>query len=96
MGDRASKDVAKADDLAAMKRMLGESLCAGALGFSSSWARTHNDADGGMVPSRYANDDEIVALCGVVERYPGTTLEFIPGIGMFGGPARTRGTMASR
>ena len=83
MGDRASKDVAKADDLAAMKRMLDESLSAGALGFSSSWARTHNDAAGDGVPSRYATDEELVELCRVVSEHEGTTLEFIPCIGMF-------------
>ena len=36
-----------------------------------------------MVPSRYASEDEIVALCGVVKDHPGTTLEFIPCVGMF-------------
>jgi N-acyl-D-aspartate/D-glutamate deacylase len=66
-----------------MERLLAESLAAGGMGFSSSWARTHNDADGDMVPSRYATEDEIVALCRVVARFPGTTLEFIPGVGQF-------------
>ena len=51
------------EDLAAMEQLLDESLAAGGLGFSSSWARTHNDADGDMVPSRYATEEELVALC---------------------------------
>ena len=45
---------ATADDLDAMRALLDASLAAGGLGFSSSWARTHNDAAGDMVPSRYA------------------------------------------
>src|SRR6476661_4172304 len=83
MGDRATKGEATAADLDAMRTLLDASLASGALGFSSSWARTHNDAAGDMVPSRYASEDEIVALCGVVRNHPGTTLEFIPCVGMF-------------
>ena len=52
-----------------------------ALGFSSSWARTHNDAEGHMVPSRYASHDELVELCRVAGEYEGTSLEFIPQVG---------------
>jgi N-acyl-D-aspartate/D-glutamate deacylase len=83
MGERATKEPATADDIAAMERLLGESLAAGGLGFSSSWARTHNDAEGDGVPSRYATEDELIALCKVVSQYPGTTLEFIPCVGQF-------------
>jgi N-acyl-D-aspartate/D-glutamate deacylase len=83
MGERATKEPATADDIAAMERLLGESLAAGGLGFSSSWARTHNDAEGDGVPSRYATEDELIALCKVVSRHPGTTLEFIPCVGQF-------------
>jgi N-acyl-D-aspartate/D-glutamate deacylase len=84
MGERSTKDkAATADDIAAMKRLLDESLAAGAMGFSSSWARTHNDAAGDGVPSRYASEDELVALCEVVRGHAGTTLEFIPCVGLF-------------
>ncbi len=83
MGARATQEAASPEDLAAMEQLLAESLAAGGLGFSSSWARTHNDADGDMVPSRYANEDELIALCKVVSRFPGTTLEFIPCVGQF-------------
>ena len=83
MGDRATEGAATPDDITAMERLLGESLAAGGMGFSSSWARTHNDAEGDMVPSRYATEDEIIALCRVVSNYPGTTVEFIPGVGSF-------------
>src|SRR5882762_10193680 len=64
MGERATKGEATDDDLDAMRALLDASLAAGGLGFSSSWARTHNDAAGDMVPSRYASEDEIVELCG--------------------------------
>jgi N-acyl-D-aspartate/D-glutamate deacylase len=83
MGDRATKGEATADDLDTMRALLDASLASGALGFSSSWARTHNDAAGDMVPSRYASEEEILSLCGVVRNHPGTTLEFIPCVGMF-------------
>jgi N-acyl-D-aspartate/D-glutamate deacylase len=83
MGERATQEAATPEDLAAMEQLLAESLAAGGLGFSSSWARTHNDAEGDMVPSRYATEDELIALCKVVARFPGTTLEFIPCVGQF-------------
>ncbi|MCU1429909.1 MAG: N-acyl-D-aspartate/D-glutamate deacylase [Actinomycetia bacterium] len=83
MGEDATKGAANEDQLLQMERLLGASLAAGGLGFSSSWARTHNDAAGEMVPSRHATDDELIALCRVVGRHPGTTLEFIPGVPPF-------------
>jgi N-acyl-D-aspartate/D-glutamate deacylase len=83
MGEDSTKGAASEDQVLQMERVLGESLAAGGLGFSSSWARTHNDAAGEMVPSRHASDDELVALCRVVGRHPGTTLEFIPGVPPF-------------
>jgi N-acyl-D-aspartate/D-glutamate deacylase len=83
MGERATKGAATSDDIAAMCALLDVSLTAGGMGFSSSWARTHNDAAGDMVPSRYASEDEILALCSVVREHSGTTLEFIPCVGLF-------------
>lgn len=66
------------DELTAMCDLLRNGLAAGALGFSSSWSRTHNDADGHMVPSRYAHRDELIELCRVVGEFPGTGIEFLP------------------
>src|SRR5947209_7025878 len=83
MGERATQGEATPEDLDNMRALLDASLASGALGFSSSWARTHNDAAGDMVPSRYASEDELVALSRVVRDHPGTTLEFIPGVGVF-------------
>jgi N-acyl-D-aspartate/D-glutamate deacylase len=82
MGER-SHEPATDDDVATMRRTLGESLAAGGLGFSSSHAPTHNDGDGAPVPSRAATREELLALCDVVREHPGTTLEFIPTVGPF-------------
>ena len=62
MGEECVGRDANPDEIAAMQALLRAGLEAGGLGFSSSWARTHNDAEGHMVPSRYATHDEIVAL----------------------------------
>jgi N-acyl-D-aspartate/D-glutamate deacylase len=83
MGEAASRDEASPEQLDAMRTMLDESLAAGGLGFSSSQAPTHNDADGVPVPSRFATPEELVALSRVVRDHPGTTLEFIPAVGGF-------------
>jgi len=83
MGDDAVGKAASADQVAAMGRVLAESLAAGGLGFSSSQARTHNDGDGEPVPSRAAEPDELIALCKVAGEHEGTTLEFIPTVGEF-------------
>ena len=82
MGER-SHEPATDDDIATMRRTLGESLTAGGLGFSSSHAPTHNDGDGAPVPSRAATPEELLALCAVVRDHAGTTLEFIPTVGPF-------------
>jgi N-acyl-D-aspartate/D-glutamate deacylase len=83
MGDDAVGNEATDEQLTAMRTMLDESLAAGGLGFSSSWARTHNDANGDPVPSRSASKDELLALCEVTGAHEGTTLEFIPSVGGF-------------
>ncbi len=83
MGTEATERESTADELAAMQRLLHEGLEAGGFGFSSSWARTHNDADRKMVPSRYASREELLALCKVAGQHPGTSLEFIPMVGPF-------------
>ena len=82
MGDDATQREATDDEVAAMGRLLEEGIEAGGLGFSSSWARTHNDADGRMVPSRYATTQELLALAGAAGRHEGTSLEFIPTVGL--------------
>jgi len=82
MGEEANQREANEDEVDAMVRLLEESLEAGGLGFSSSWARTHNDGDRRMVPSRYATREELLALAGAAGRHEGTSLEFIPMVGL--------------
>jgi len=83
MGGDANQRAATDDEVTAMGRLLHDGLEAGGIGFSSSWARTHNDADGQMVPSRYATEQELVELCRVAGEHEGTSLEFLPMVGPF-------------
>jgi N-acyl-D-aspartate/D-glutamate deacylase len=78
-GHSALRRVGGADG-EAMRALLHEALDAGALGFSTSRAHTHNDAEGEPVPSRLADDDELLALAACVAGHEGTTLEaIVPG-----------------
>ena len=83
MGERAVGHEATADELAAMKALLGRSLAEGGLGFSSTRSAAHNDADGQPVPSRHATLEELYALCRTTGEYPGTSLEMLPGTSTF-------------
>src|SRR4029450_6769168 len=67
MGDAASERQATPEEIDAMAALLREGLAAGGLGFSSTWAATHNDGDGVPAPSRHASTDERVTLA-VVSR----------------------------
>lgn len=83
MGERSVGETATADDLAAMKTLLADSIAAGGLGFSSSWAKTHNDAAGEPIPSRHATESELIELCASVRDTAAVALEFIPTIERF-------------
>jgi N-acyl-D-aspartate/D-glutamate deacylase len=78
MGPDAVVRPATEDELARMQDLLRASFESGAIGFSSSWTRNHNDAEGNMVPSRHATHEEVVALAAIAGEYEGTSLEFIP------------------
>jgi len=84
MGDAAVGQAATPEQIDAMVALLRESLAAGGMGFSSSNAPTHNDDTGRPVPSRFASREEILALAAAVGEFPGTTLEYIPTVGLFG------------
>jgi N-acyl-D-aspartate/D-glutamate deacylase len=77
MGEAGTGHEADEEQLAAMRAELDAALAAGAIGFSSSQSFTHNDGAGRPIPSRYASTYEVLALCEVVSRHEGTTLEYI-------------------
>jgi N-acyl-D-aspartate/D-glutamate deacylase len=77
LGEDLQRD-ASDEEIEEMSHLVEESLAAGALGFSSSWAETHNDGAGDPTPSRFATEAELIRLSGTLRAYPGTWLEFIP------------------
>jgi N-acyl-D-aspartate/D-glutamate deacylase len=84
MGERAIAEVARSEDISRMTGLLHDALDAGGLGFSTSRAPTHNDAEGNPVPSRWAQREEFLTLASVVREHAGTTaLELLPGVGAF-------------
>ena len=83
MGDAAVGDKADDAQVDAMCRLLAESIAGGGLGFSSSLAATHHDADGNPVPSRFAETSELLALARVLRDKPGTFVALNPGITPF-------------
>ncbi len=83
MHDQATERAATPAELEAMCALLREGLASGGMGFSSTWSTTHNDHTGEPVPSRWATREELLTLCSVVSEFPGTQLEFIPGVGVF-------------
>ena len=84
MGARSVGHEATPAELAAMVELLRASIREGGLGFSTSTAATHNDGDGEPVPSRHASREELVALARAIRDLPGTCLEMIPGVGLWG------------
>lgn len=66
MGERAFTDAATPEDLATMKREVGNAIRAGAIGFTTSRTRNHQTPDGQPVASRLATWDEVKQLVGVM------------------------------
>jgi N-acyl-D-aspartate/D-glutamate deacylase len=86
MGEDGSKREATPDEIAAMRALVDEALGAGAIGFSSSTARTQFDGDERPTPPQFAAHDEFVALAAACRDHVGTSLEFIPGTAVSGFP----------
>ena len=76
MGEDAVGSQATPPQIEQMQTLLQAMIDAGALGFSTGRS-SHQDGDGKPVASRWATDDEILALCDVVAANEGTTLEVI-------------------
>jgi N-acyl-D-aspartate/D-glutamate deacylase len=79
MREASTERAATQEEIAQMQEVLRAGLGAGALGFSSTWSSTHNDAAGQPVPSRWATAAELIALAATCGELPGTSLEFLPG-----------------
>jgi N-acyl-D-aspartate/D-glutamate deacylase len=77
MGEEAIGREAKPEEVDEMASVLHQSLAAGGLGLSTTRSSTHNDGDGQPVASRWASEEELVTLCGVVGEHAGTALEAI-------------------
>lgn len=76
MGEDAVGSEATPEQTEAMAELLDQMIKAGAIGFSTGRGG-HQDGDGEPVASRWATDDEILALCDVVKANEGTTLEVV-------------------
>jgi N-acyl-D-aspartate/D-glutamate deacylase len=77
MGNSATGNEASPEQVDEMKKILGEAISAGGLGFSTSQAHTHQDGDGNYVASRFASAQEIISLAAVCREHEGTALEVI-------------------
>jgi N-acyl-D-aspartate/D-glutamate deacylase len=77
MGPDSVGEKASPAQVEAMRQLLGQALDDGGLGFSTTQSFTHSDGDGQPVPSRWADADELLALCDEVGGHPGTTLEWV-------------------
>ncbi len=66
LGEDASKRAATPDEVARMKRIVREALDAGAVGFATSTLEQHNGEGGVPMPSRLADDHEMLELTGAL------------------------------
>ena len=61
-----------------MRRIVREAMAAGAAGFSTSLSPTHSDIDDRPVPSRLADDEEVLALAEEAGRHGAGSICFLP------------------
>jgi N-acyl-D-amino-acid deacylase len=81
MGERALED-ATADEIDAMAAIVGESLDAGALGFSTGRTHGHRDVHGNPVPGTFAAEEELEALFATLVKSGRGVFQVVPaGVG---------------
>jgi len=79
MGQRGvDREVATAEDLAMMRKLAGEAVAAGALGFASSRLTLHKTSGGQPIPSYEASYAEIEAIARGVDDAGGGLIQFVP------------------
>jgi len=66
MGEEASERAARPGEIEKMKKLLKQSVLAGAIGFSTNQNPVHMRADGRPIASRLATEEEIIELAGVL------------------------------
>jgi N-acyl-D-aspartate/D-glutamate deacylase len=80
MGPESVGSEATPEQIDEMVAELRTAIEVGALGFSFTKSGSHSDGDGQPVPSRWATDEELIALATEVGKHEGTTLEgIVPG-----------------
>ncbi|MCB1644873.1 MAG: amidohydrolase family protein [Pseudomonadales bacterium] len=78
MGERGvNRETATDDDVAAMQKLLAESLDAGAVGFSTSRTLVHRSSSGAFIPTYKAATDELKALGTVLNGEKGNVFQLI-------------------
>src|SRR5215471_10412174 len=78
MGERgARRDPSTADDNAAMARLAGEAVHAGALGFSTSRTLNHRTSTGDFTPTLKAGEDELTAIADAMHGVGRSVLQFV-------------------
>lgn len=83
MGDDAMEREATAGEIDQMAAIVREGMAAGAIGFSTSMAATHNAYDGRPVPSRLASFGETDALIGAMASSGGGIMQCTIGKKLF-------------
>lgn len=79
MGERGiAREEATADDLQEMRRLAAEAIEAGALGCATSRLFFHRTAQGELIPTFNASEDELDALAGAIDDAGGGILQLVP------------------
>ena len=78
MGEAAIERAATPEEIDAMRAVVAAAMEAGAAGFSSSASATQNDIHGRPVPSRLAEDEELLALAEEAGKHGAGSICFLP------------------